>query len=68
MTIAQLLVWSNTIPSLINAGIMVEGQIASLIKSFHSSMTDEELNAVAALLITNAKAHRDLAKKDAGEQ
>lgn len=66
MTVAQLLVWAGVIPQLINAGIAVEGQIVSLIKSFHPGMTDAELNAVAQLLIDSATTHLAVAKKDAG--
>lgn len=66
MTIAQLLVWTNVIPSLISAGIMAENQIAALLKSFHKTMTDAELNAVTALIITHATAHLAQAQADAG--
>lgn len=64
MTVAQLLVWSGVIPQLLNAGIIVEGQIVALLKSFHSVMSDADLNAIAALISAGAAAHIALAKKD----
>lgn len=66
MTLQQLLVWSNTIPQLIGAGIMVGDQIAALLKSFHPGMTDADLNAVAALIASKAQNVKAIATKDLG--
>jgi len=66
MTVAALIAWSNAIPGLISAGVMVEGQIASVIKSFHSSMTDAQLNAIAAVIVSGAVQVQAIAEKDMG--
>lgn len=66
MTIAALLTWTNVIPQLIAAGIMAENQIAALLKSFHATLTDEQLNAIAALIIAGASSRLATAKLDAG--
>ncbi len=67
MPIAALLAWSSAIPQLISAGVLVEGQVAGVLKSFHASMTDEQLNAVAALILTGAVKGQAVAKKDMGD-
>ncbi len=64
MTVAQLLVWAQVIPTLVNAGIATETQIAALIKSFHQSLTDAQLNAICALIIAGATKHEALAVAD----
>ena len=66
MTAAALLAWTVAVPQLISAGVMVEGQIAGLIKSFHPGMTDAQLNAVAALIVSGAVQVQALAKADMG--
>ena len=66
MTIAALLAWSTAIPQLIAAGVIVEGQVAGLIKSFHPGMTDVQLNAVAAVIISGAVQIQVLARQDMG--
>jgi len=65
MTIAQLLTWSSTIPTLINAGIMEVGQIANLLKTFHSTLTDAQLAQITALIIAGAKSQLTTATADA---
>lgn len=66
MTVAALLAWSQAIPALISAGVMVEGQVAATIKSFHSTMTDAQLNAIAAVILSGAVQVQALAKLDMG--
>ncbi len=66
MTIAQLITWSSVIPQLIQAGILVEGQVAALLKSSHPQMTDADLNAIALILIGNTQSALAIAKRNAG--
>lgn len=66
MTIAALLAWSVAVPQLISAGVLVEGQVAALLKSFHQDMTDAQLNAIAAVIVSGAIKVQALAQADMG--
>lgn len=52
------------LPQLINAGIATEQQVAGLIKSFHSGLTDAEANAVLELVRADAQRRKALADAD----
>jgi ABC-type transport system involved in cytochrome bd biosynthesis fused ATPase/permease subunit len=66
MTAMQLIAWSQTVSVLISAGIMVEGQIAELLKMFHSKLSDAELNAIAEQVKSDARVRLAQANRDAG--
>ena len=66
ITIPQLLILMQALPALINAGIMIKDQISSVIKLFYPSMTEEELNSIASVIVTNAAGRKALADKDSG--
>jgi hypothetical protein len=65
LSAADILAWGQAISILVQAGILLEGQIAGMIKSVYSTaLTDQELNVICDGIIADALIQKALAQKE----
>jgi hypothetical protein len=65
LSASDILAWGQAISILVQAGILLESQIAGMIKSVYSKdLTDQELNVICDGIIADALVQKALAQKE----
>jgi hypothetical protein len=66
LTVGEIAAWGQAISILVQAGVVLAGEIDKLVRSFYGHrMTDAELNLISDAIIADAIRRKEMAEADA---